>query len=144
MLMLPFFCYMLGRPSCNSHLLTMHLQSKIPTCQPCGQVSGNVLDAEGQPLKGLKLAGKWDRELITHMPDGSSRLLWRVNPPAADPSRCANRSPVSLCKASACLLFVSGHCLGPAVAVCRSFRAADRGFACISCGDYMHGALHAD
>ena len=54
----------------------------------CWQVSGAVLQADGQPLTGLKLAGKWDRELSVQLPDGSSRLLWRVNPPAADPSRC--------------------------------------------------------
>ena len=54
----------------------------------CGQVSGSVVDPQGQPLKGLRLAGKWDHEIVAHMPDGSSRVLWRVHPPAADPSRC--------------------------------------------------------
>jgi hypothetical protein len=55
------------------------------------QVSG-VVEKDGVALKGVKLHGKWDRELHADLPDGSSRLLWRVNPPAADPSRCASSS----------------------------------------------------
>ncbi len=52
------------------------------------QVSG-VVDKDGSAVKGLKLGGKWDVELVANMPDGSSRCLWQKNPPAADPSRSA-------------------------------------------------------
>lgn len=52
------------------------------------QVSG-VVEKSGQVMKGVKLRGKWDSELHADLPDGSSRLLWRINPPAADPSRYA-------------------------------------------------------
>ena len=51
------------------------------------QVSGEVLQQDGKAVKGIKLSGKWDEELRVTMPDGSERLLWRVSPPAADPSR---------------------------------------------------------
>jgi hypothetical protein len=50
------------------------------------QVSG-VVEKAGQPLKGVKLKGKWDAELVAEMPNGSVRQLWKVNAPAADPSR---------------------------------------------------------
>ncbi len=48
-----------------------------------------MVEKDGVAMKGVKLQGKWDRELHADLPDGSSRLLWGVNPPAADPSRCA-------------------------------------------------------
>ena len=51
------------------------------------QVSGEVLQQDGHAVKGVKLAGRWDEELRVTTPDGSERLLWRVNPPAVDPSR---------------------------------------------------------
>lgn len=50
------------------------------------QVSGTV-EKDGVAVKGLKLKGKWDVELQADMPDGFSRRLWSINPPAADPSR---------------------------------------------------------
>lgn len=46
-----------------------------------------MVEKNGVAIKGVNLRGKWDRELHVHLPDGSARLLWRVNPPAADPSR---------------------------------------------------------
>ena len=50
------------------------------------QVSGTV-EKDGSVIKELRLKGKWDVELISDMPDGSSRRLWQKKPPAADPSR---------------------------------------------------------
>ena len=55
------------------------------------QVSGTV-EKDGAPIKGLKLKGKWDAELVAEMPDGSSRRLWTINPPAADPTRCCTHA----------------------------------------------------
>ncbi len=52
------------------------------------QVSGSV-EKDGSAVKGLKLGGKWDVELVADMPDGLKRRLWQKNPPAADPSRSA-------------------------------------------------------
>ena len=48
-----------------------------------------MVDKDGSAVKGLKLGGKWDVELVAQMPDGSSRRLWQKSPPAADPSRSA-------------------------------------------------------
>lgn len=50
------------------------------------QVSG-VVEKDGKPIKDLKLKGKWDEELSVHMPDGSVRQLWKVNPPAPEQNR---------------------------------------------------------
>jgi hypothetical protein len=50
------------------------------------QVSGTV-EKDGAAVKGLVFTGKWDVKLVAHLPDGSSRCLWKKNPPAADPSR---------------------------------------------------------
>ena len=55
------------------------------------QVSGTV-EKDGVPIKGLKLKGKWDTELVAEMPDGSSRRLWTINPPAAAPTRCCTHA----------------------------------------------------
>lgn len=56
-------------------------------------MSGVVQEPDGKAMKGMKLSGKWDQELRAHLPDGSQRILWRVNPPAADPSRCRPLPP---------------------------------------------------
>ena len=81
---------------CHSALHTQHslVQPARPNQGPFpinAQVSGTV-EKDGAPIKGLKLKGKWDTELAAEMPDGSSRRLWAINPPAADPSRCGTHA----------------------------------------------------
>ncbi|BDA41111.1 Oxysterol-binding protein-related protein 1B [Coccomyxa sp. Obi] len=71
-----------GLTACMKFHATTLLSSK----SKLHEVSG-VVEKGGQLMKGVKLRGKWDSELHADLPDSSSRLLWRVNPPAADPSR---------------------------------------------------------
>ncbi|KAK9916628.1 hypothetical protein WJX75_005072 [Coccomyxa subellipsoidea] len=66
--------------------MKFHAATMLSSKSKLHEVSG-VVEKDGVALKGVKLRGKWDRELHADLPDGSSRLLWRVNPPAADPSR---------------------------------------------------------
>ena len=87
-------------PSCRGpcqgavHTYCAHVQPAQVVRDSFGidaQVSGTV-EKDGAPMKGLKLKGKWDTELVAEMPDGSSRRLWTMNPPAADPTRCCTHA----------------------------------------------------
>ena len=44
-------------------------------------------------LDAPRIEGKWDESLTAIMPDGSKQLIWKVNPPAADPTRYDSNLP---------------------------------------------------
>ena len=77
-------------PECLAFVKCSCAASTDPFCI-AAQVSGTV-EKDGVPMKGLKLKGKWDTELVAEMPDGFSRRLWTINPPAADPTRCGTHA----------------------------------------------------
>ena len=45
------------------------------------------MEKNGHAQSLPKIDGKWDESLTASMPDGSKQLIWKVNPPAADPTR---------------------------------------------------------
>ncbi len=50
------------------------------------QVEG-VIEKNGNVLDLPKIEGKWDESLTATMSDGSKQVIWKTNPPAADPTR---------------------------------------------------------
>ena len=58
----------------------------LPTMPPYAQVRGFLEQGHNRFERPL-LHGHWDSELYADMPDGSTVLLWRKNPPPPDPTR---------------------------------------------------------
>ena len=52
------------------------------------QVMGHF-EQKGQKVEGMTISGKWDEGLTAEFPDGSTRQLWKANPPHQHPSTCA-------------------------------------------------------
>ena len=59
------------------------------------QVEG-AIEKNGQVQSLPRVEGKWDESLTAFLPDGSKDVIWKVNPPAADPTRYLHPADNSL------------------------------------------------
>lgn len=54
-------------------------------------MKGCLEQQSGERIAFPTLVGKWDEAMTAVLADGSSRVLWKKEPPPADPTRCFSR-----------------------------------------------------
>ncbi len=57
-------------------------------CSVWVQVMGHI-EKDGVRLQRPVIRGNWDAELVADLADGTQKTLFRINPPPAEPDRCA-------------------------------------------------------